>query len=419
MPPALLILLALAAAATASPLVNPSTSLAEVITPASPLVNDTSVPAPVSVAIARKYTGDSPGARAKANLPFALARFSKKSKLAKRGSSPMIYSGKLFYYTTVTVGNGQTVETFLDTGSDDFWISGPNCQSPVGNCKLPGKLINLTDPTIHSTGETFLDEYAAGNVYGNIYYGPYTLAGATTQKGHFGVSFFETNSFAELQALLGLGFNFQDTTGIDAVGQIPIVALKLKSFSFYLSNSDGTGVFTTNGYNASLFSGKLTYEKITDLGGYWGFPVSAGTVKVGENSAGDITDGGQTPQIIVDSGTTFIVLPTNVVKKIWKETGATVENSGDGTSWTTATIPCSVAKTGPDVSLTYSATTYAVPASIYVINYGGGKTCLSGFSGGAEDSGYSILGDVFLREWYSVFDIANHRIGFAKAVHPA
>lgn len=41
--------------------------------------------------------------------------------------------------------------------------------------------------------------------------------------------------------------------------------------------------------------------------------------------------------------------------------------------------------------------------------------CSSGFQGD-DSSEQWILGDVFIREYYSVFDRANNRVGLAKAV---
>lgn len=41
--------------------------------------------------------------------------------------------------------------------------------------------------------------------------------------------------------------------------------------------------------------------------------------------------------------------------------------------------------------------------------------CTSGFQGD-DSSEQWILGDVFIREYFSVFDRANNRVGLAKAI---
>lgn len=40
--------------------------------------------------------------------------------------------------------------------------------------------------------------------------------------------------------------------------------------------------------------------------------------------------------------------------------------------------------------------------------------CMSGFS--AQDSDLWILGDIFIRVYYTVFDLGNNRVSFAKSV---
>jgi hypothetical protein len=52
---------------------------------------------------------------------------------------------------------------------------------------------------------------------------------------------------------------------------------------------------------------------------------------------------------------------------------------------------------------------------IDVIKYND-TSCISGIKGGASKEG--ILGDTFLRAYYSIYDFKNARVGFAQAVHP-
>ncbi|RKO90486.1 hypothetical protein BDK51DRAFT_44922 [Blyttiomyces helicus] len=102
-----LILSAIAATASASPLLHQSSSSA--------------APHPVSVPIARENPTNAPRAvRAKANLAVAHARFSKATQTTVQNSLPLTNVGNQFFYTTVSVGNGQSFKVDLDTGSCDL-----------------------------------------------------------------------------------------------------------------------------------------------------------------------------------------------------------------------------------------------------------------------------------------------------------
>ncbi|RKO90913.1 aspartic peptidase domain-containing protein, partial [Blyttiomyces helicus] len=246
-------------------------------------------------------------------------------------------------------------------------------------------------------GVTFTDEYGDGSaVSGDVYFGPYTFAGATTNHGYFGVTNKEAGFAGQPQGLLGLSFSFGKDGGVtSSVGEVPIVALGLQSFGFYLSNSNNgdSGVFTTNGFDSSHVSGPFDF-------GYWQFDVTKGRAWVHNTFAtlsGLGSAFGSVPSAIADTGTTLVILPTSVARGIWGLIGATDDGSGKGT----ARIPCSVAQTGPDVSFTFGDPFHSVPASVYVLPNNDG-TCTCGFAGGAEGQGVTIFGDLFLRGTYSV-----------------
>ncbi|RKO90969.1 aspartic peptidase domain-containing protein [Blyttiomyces helicus] len=362
-----------------------------------------------TVSIQRHATDAAPGVRAKGDVASARARFAvnKDGSIAKRGQSLLTNGGNSFYYTTVSIGNGQVFKVDLDTGSSDLWVPGPQCTSSDGSCTAAGGPIDLSDSSISDTGNTFSDNYGSGSASGEVYTGPYKIAGASTSGDSFGVTTTEKGFTFAAQGLLGLAFPFTQggATGVTANGgNVPITALGLQSFGFYLSNAANgdKGTFTTNGFDSSHVGGKFTFESINTSPGYWLFDISNGQYNA-QGTTGDLSDGGSVTGAIADTGTSLIILPTNVVNAIYSAIGA----GSDGS------IDCNASGS---VSFTFSNTAYAVSSSSYVLPNGDG-TCSAGFAGGAEQQGVAIFGDVFLRNWYSFYDIKNTRVGFAEARH--
>lgn len=84
---------------------------------------------------------------------------------------------------------------------------------------------------------------------------------------------------------------------------------------------------------------------------------------------------------------------------------------GDGTFRFSS---CNTALAGPSVNFFLAGTTYAIPASIYVLNNGG--KCSSGFAG-VPGVKLAILGDVWIKAVYTIFDKTNSQVGFAKSIN--
>lgn len=74
------------------------------------------------------------------------------------------------------------------------------------------------------------------------------------------------------------------------------------------------------------------------------------------------------------------------------------------------------------MTITIGTTTFTLTPTDYVLQETilGQTACLSGFLGidlPAQLGPLYILGDVFIRKYYSIFDFQNQRMGFALAKH--
>ncbi|XP_026309425.1 pepsin A-4-like [Piliocolobus tephrosceles] len=113
-------------------------------------------------------------------------------------------------------------------------------------------------------------------------------------------------------------------------------------------------------------------------------------------------------QAIVDTGTSLLTGPTSAIANIQSDIGAS-ENSDDE-----MVVSCSAISSLPDIVFTINGVQYPVPPSAYILQSDG--SCISGFEGmdvTTESGELWILGDVFIRQYFTVFDRANNRVGLA------
>ncbi|KAJ3299547.1 Vacuolar protease A [Blyttiomyces sp. JEL0837] len=175
------------------------------------------------------------------------------------------------------------------------------------------------------------------------------------------------------------------------------------------------GEFTVGGVDQTRFEGELGYISLNSKS-YWQIPFTGATYSI-MGIQMDLT--GSTNDAIIDTGTSLIYLDPVVADGINNAIGALPFDPNQGFN----SIDCTTAQFGPDVRLSFGGSVFVIPAHAYVLDLGG-TTCISGFTRGPSgtdgaEARPAILGDVFLRVYYSVFDKENGRVGFAKAIHGA
>uniref|UniRef100_G1Q878 Peptidase A1 domain-containing protein n=1 Tax=Myotis lucifugus TaxID=59463 RepID=G1Q878_MYOLU len=117
-------------------------------------------------------------------------------------------------------------------------------------------------------------------------------------------------------------------------------------------------------------------------------------------------------QAIVDTGTSPLIGPPDRVLDILKSINAQITSTGE------YIVSCDDVQSLPDIVFTINGVAYPVPASAYIRRVRG---CLGADRqrGGTDTStifSHWVLGDVFLRLYFTVFDRANNRIGLAPVV---
>ncbi len=124
-----------------------------------------------------------------------------------------------------------------------------------------------------------------------------------------------------------------------------------------------------------------------------------------------LVNGNQTvgnTSVIVDTGTTLVIGDMPAVESLYA--GIPGSKPADGTPGM-YTVPCD---TVPDISLSFGGTLFNISRETF--NMGkvsdNSTECVGGIVG-AEGQDFWVLGDVFLRNVYSSFDVGKSRVGFA------
>jgi len=174
-------------------------------------------------------------------------------------------------------------------------------------------------------------------------------------------------------------------------------------FTFRLgeSESDG-GEAIFGGIDTSHYTGKITYVPVRRKA-YW--EVELEKVKFGDEEL-ELENTGAA----IDTGTSLIALPTDIAEMLNAQIGATKSWNGQ------YTVPCDKVPSLPDLSFYFDGKAYPIKGTDYILNVQG--TCISAFTGMDINLPWGtlwIIGDVFLRRYFTVYDLGKNAVGFAKA----
>ncbi|KAL4075322.1 aspartic peptidase domain-containing protein [Scleroderma yunnanense] len=304
------------------------------------------------------------------------------------------------WYGTISVGTPPVdFKVDFDTGSADLFL-------PASNCGATCSGHTLYNPNASSTAvdrnATFILSYGDGtSVQGEQYSDAVTVGGYTATSQVLGAAAqysttLQASSFTP-DGLMGMAFEGLSIYQANPVIQTLITnnAIPNPIFAFSLASSGSE--LRIGGINSALYTGSLTYTPVTQKG-FWQITGDA----ISANGNATITPF----TAVVDTGTTLILGNLGTVGKFYSGMNAT--DLGNGFY----TLPCD---SMPSVSITIGGTDF--PLSPDTFNLGtypsGSNQCVCAISSSGGLGNTMILGDTFLRNVYSVFDVGQARVGFA------
>ncbi|KAE9009021.1 hypothetical protein PR003_g16030 [Phytophthora rubi] len=307
------------------------------------------------------------------------------------------------YYGAISLGTPpQPFAVIFDTGSSNLWVP---------DKKFGSHSVYDHDQSISykANGTAFAIMYGSGPVSGFLSQDTLALGGLTVADQFFaevnvtkglGPAYY----LGKFDGLFGLAF---DAISVDHLKtpfhrMVQQGLLDEPVFAFYLGDQKD-GELTFGGVDKAHYKGELEYVDVTSAT-YWSVKLDA--VEADGQQLADVN------KAIVDSGTSLIAGPKDQVAKLAALVGAHKFIMGE------YLISCTAA--APDISFVLNGKKYTLTKDEYTLK--SGPICLFAFMGidiPAPAGPLWILGDVFMRKHYTVFDWGTDsrkpRVGFALA----
>ncbi|GAB7360953.1 hypothetical protein MBLNU230_g0936t1 [Neophaeotheca triangularis] len=313
------------------------------------------------------------------------------------------------YFSEIAIGTPpQEFKVVLDTGSSNLWVPSQDCGSIA--CYLHTKYDHSDSSSYKKNGSDFAIRYGSGSLEGYVSQDTVQIGDLKIKDQLFAEATSEPGlafAFGRFDGIMGLGYDTISVNGIPPpfYNMVEQGLLDEPVFAFYLSNTNDEGEESEaifGGVNKDHYKGEMTKIPLRRKA-YWEVDLDA------------ITFGDQTAELdstgaILDTGTSLIALPSTLADLLNKEMGAKKGFNGQ------YSIECEKRDSLPDLTFTLTGNNFTITPYDYILEVQG--SCISSFMGFdiPEPAGpLVILGDAFLRRYYSVYDLGNNAVGLAEA----
>lgn len=297
----------------------------------------------------------------------------------------------------------------FDTGSSNLWVPSTRCSSIA--CWLHHRYDRTKSASFKENGTEFAIRYGTGSLEGIISQDLLSVGGVKVSSQDFGESVKEpglTFAVGRFDGIFGLGY---DTISVNRVvppfyNMINQKLVEKGLFGVWLNHKDDKegGELVFGGTNTDHYDeSTLTWAPIVRKG-YWEVELQGAWL-------GDLKLELEANSAAIDTGSSLFAIPSKTAERLNKALGA--EKGQVGGQYT---VDCSRLPELPELNLKFGGKIMKLSAEDYVLNVQG--QCITGFMGLdiPEPAGpIWIVGDVFLRKYYTIYDLDNDRVGFAEA----
>ncbi|KAL9001183.1 MAG: hypothetical protein Q9169_000367 [Polycauliona sp. 2 TL-2023] len=329
------------------------------------------------------------------------------------------------YFTSVEFGSSSKIMHLLvDTGASNTWVMASDCESEV--CAAHNTFGKEHSVSLKVSRDEFNLTYGTGSVAGLTATDTVKLAGFSVSLP-FGLAHTVSEDFESypIDGILGLGPPTSKSsdypTFMETIQKTNALSSKLFGVNLQRSSNGATdGELSFGAPDSTKYEGDLSYTSVIVGASMWEIPIDE--VKVNGNVCAltgktAIMDTGVSASFLSAlmfrltkpgcSQTSFMLLPPADAKELHRRIPS-AEADADGEAFN---IPCS---TKTPIQLRFSDILYNISPADYVGSplEEGSNTCISNILGKKpfEDDQW-LVGDVFLKNVYTVFDYDGERLG--------
>ncbi|KAG9292853.1 hypothetical protein G9A89_016215 [Geosiphon pyriformis] len=314
------------------------------------------------------------------------------------------------YFGEITIGTPpQKFSVVFDTGSSNLWVPSTHCSSIA--CFLHRRFDSKQSQTFKANGTAFAIQYGTGSLEGIISNDVLGVGDLSIEGQDFGESVKEpglTFAFGRFDGIFGLAHDKISVKGVvpPFYHMVNRGMLDEPLFSVWLNDvekdKDVGGELVFGSIDKSRYTGDIHWAPVRRPL-YW--EVVLEKVVFGDEEVEFENTGAA-----IDTGSSLMAVPSVVADLINKELGAKKNFAGQ------YILDCAKLDRLPDFTLYFNKKPFKLSGHDYVLKAQG--QCISAFMGLdiPEPLGpIWIIGDVFLRKFYTIYDLGNHRVGFAKS----
>ncbi|KAM6458116.1 pepsin B-like [Liasis olivaceus] len=316
-----------------------------------------------------------------------------------------------FYFGEISIGTPpQDFLVVMDTGSSNLWVPSVYCNTAA--CGDHRKFNPSASSTYKNEGQIYPLYYGSGDLTVRLGYDTVWVQNIVVKNQEFGLSEDEPSNpfyYAYFDGILGMAYPPLAFWGSQTIMQQMVNQGQLSEpiFSFYFSREPTNqygGELILGGVLDRLFTGEISWAPVTEQM-YW--QIAIDEFAIGNQATGWCSGG---CQAIVDTGTFLLAVPQQYIGTFLNTLGATESNYE-------FVVPCDKVPSMPTITFLINGSKFPLPPSAYIAQDGGSCVVAIETTYVPSRNGQPlwILGDVFLKEYYSVFDLANNRVGFAKS----